>query len=109
MAQVRDSRTSELIFEGTPLECVRVADDIGRDECLFDDVGLQFDPDAVLKSAREEREGLAAASTSQEVAEETRNSIKDKLAAEDQREKELRDEIRQARKRQSEARARVKD
>lgn len=48
MAQLRDIRTSECVFEGTPEECVFVAEKLGRDEVLFDDVGLNFDPDAVL-------------------------------------------------------------
>lgn len=48
MAQLRDKQTSECIAEGTPLEIVLLADKIGRDEFIFDDVGEGFDPEEVL-------------------------------------------------------------
>lgn len=56
MAQLRDARSSALIFEGTPLEVALLAEELGRDEVLFDDVGLAFDPDAVLEGARQSAE-----------------------------------------------------
>lgn len=61
MAQLRDARTSELIAEGDPLELVLLADELGRDEVLFDDVGAHFNPDAVLEAHRENVDGLAGA------------------------------------------------
>lgn len=61
MAHLRDAKTSEHICEGTPLELALLADELGRDEVLFDDVGAGFDPDAVLKAARENADGLAGA------------------------------------------------
>lgn len=62
MAQLRDIHTSEFVFEGTPEECVLVAEKIGRDEVLFDDVGLGFDPDAVLKARDENLASVEALS-----------------------------------------------
>lgn len=53
MAQLRDIHTSECVFEGTPTECVLLAEKLGRDEVLFDDVGLGFDPDAVLSAYKD--------------------------------------------------------
>lgn len=64
MAQLRDIRTSEFIFEGTPEECVLLADKIGRDEVLFDGVGEAFDPDAVLTSYNDRLTAEVALSTS---------------------------------------------
>lgn len=58
MAQLLDARTSELIAEGTPLEVVLIADELGRDEVLFDGVGLGFDPTAVTKAEKERLAGL---------------------------------------------------
>jgi hypothetical protein len=53
MAQLRDKITSELLAEGTPLEVALVAELIGFDEIIFDDVGQAFDPAAVLAGHRE--------------------------------------------------------
>lgn len=61
MAILRDAVTSEFIFEGTPLQVVRLADQLGRDEVLFDAVGPAFDPDAVLRAHGETVEGLSGA------------------------------------------------
>jgi hypothetical protein len=49
MAQVRDSQTSELLYDGTPAECVALAAEVGS--VLYDDVGLVFDPAAVEAGA----------------------------------------------------------
>jgi hypothetical protein len=61
VAQLRDKTTSALIVEGTPLEVASVAQDLGFDEVLFDDVGAAFDPLAVIAAHKENVEGLAAA------------------------------------------------
>lgn len=61
MAQLRDKKTSELVAEGTPLAVVLLADELGRDEVLFDDVGLDFDPDAVLAAHNEHVDNLKLA------------------------------------------------
>ena len=58
MAQLRDAKTSELLFEGTPYQAVKEADKRGRDTVLFDDVGLAFDPDAVLAFYDENADSL---------------------------------------------------
>lgn len=60
MAQLRDAKTSELLLEGTPEQVVLAAEERGRGNVLFDDVGLGFDPDAVLRARAErlERHGL---------------------------------------------------
>lgn len=77
MARLRDARTSEIVFEGTPLECVVLAGKMGGatvapelkageewkcpTELIYDDVGMGFDPDAVLAGAEESATGLEAA------------------------------------------------
>lgn len=61
MAILRDSRTSAAIAVGTPLEMVLLADELGRGEVLFDDVGQAFDPDAVLEAHQANKKGLTAA------------------------------------------------
>lgn len=66
MAQLRDSQTSQILHDGTPLECVVLAQKIGIDEVLYDDVGEHFDPDAVLKAAHENADGLEAAASAAE-------------------------------------------
>lgn len=60
MAQLRDSRTSEFIASGTAEEMVLLADRLGADNVLFDDVGLGFNPDAV-REAHESRLQVARA------------------------------------------------
>lgn len=50
MAQLRDAQTSDLLAEGTPLEVVTIATEIGLAEVIFDDVGEGFDPGAVLEA-----------------------------------------------------------
>lgn len=61
MAQLRDAQTSALLAEGTPTEVVLIAEEVGRDRVLFDDVGAGFDPDAVLAAHREAVEADEAA------------------------------------------------
>lgn len=63
MATLRDAQTSECIASGTPLEMVALADELGAAEVLFDDVGLSFDPPAVLTAHTENVKGLKAAAT----------------------------------------------
>lgn len=75
MAQLRDAKTGELVLEGTPLELVVVVRklgvkgavpqqgaELGGDvEVIYDDVGLGFNPDAVLESAQADADGTAGA------------------------------------------------
>ena len=80
MAYLRDSKTSEIVFEGTPLECVLAAKELGGGaiapqlaegteehgiaaEVFYDDVGLGFKPDEVLKAHEENVQGLAGAAS----------------------------------------------
>lgn len=78
MAQLRDAHTSALIAEGTPVELVTIADELGLNagivgidetadelglDVIYDDVGLGFDPDAVRQARDENIAGLKAAST----------------------------------------------
>lgn len=58
MAQLRDAQTSEIIAEGTPAALVFLADKLGRDDVLFDDVGLGFNPDAVRAAHEADAAGL---------------------------------------------------
>lgn len=51
MAQLRDSQTSALLYEGTPAQVAALAAEVGASDVLFDDVGLDFDADAILEGA----------------------------------------------------------
>lgn len=48
--QVRDARTSELIYEGPLPAAVKLAEEVGIDDVLFDGVSEGFDPAAVSDS-----------------------------------------------------------
>jgi hypothetical protein len=48
MAQLRDKQTSAFIAEGTPLQIATLASKVGFNEVIFDDVGGDFDPQAVI-------------------------------------------------------------
>jgi hypothetical protein len=66
MAQLRDAVTSELLCEGTPLEVVLVAEQLGRADVCFDGVASEhdpdaFDPDAVLHAHAAQVDGLQTA------------------------------------------------
>lgn len=58
MAILRDAQTGQGIATGTPLDMVVLADQLGRDQVLFDDVGKEFDPDTVLSGAQEQHTAL---------------------------------------------------
>lgn len=59
MPQLRDAQTSELIAESVhTADLVLLAEELGRDEVLFDGVGEGFNPDAVLEQHRAEVAGL---------------------------------------------------
>lgn len=49
MAQLRDSQTSALLYEGTPAQVAAIAAAGDADDFLFDDVGLDFDPASALE------------------------------------------------------------
>lgn len=93
MAQLRDSRTSELVFEGTPLECVLVAEKMGgasvvgqlksgttnhgvTTPLIYDDVSMGFDPQAVLKAAQDSADGLARAASDPQTTKDIIDTIK---------------------------------
>ena len=126
MATLRDAQTSEIVFEGTPLECVVHARELGgatvapqlgpgeRWECpaelIYDDVGLAFDPDAVLQAAKENALGLEAASADAELDREERERLGEHasraagaLEAEPRRVREASAAIEAARAQQAEA------
>lgn len=52
MALLR-AHTGNLLAEGTPTEMVLLADMLGRDEVMFDDVTPGFNPDSVLTAHAE--------------------------------------------------------
>lgn len=54
MAILRDKTTSAPLWEATPLEVVLAAETVGRSEVVFDDVGMEFNPDATLKAYQDE-------------------------------------------------------
>lgn len=67
MAQLRDKQTSEVVFEGTPTECVLLADQLGNDdETLYDDVGSGFDADAVRQAFQARKDDDPKAAKAQE-------------------------------------------
>lgn len=82
MAQLRDAQTSELIAEGTPIEIVTIAEQIGAQEVLYDGVG-GFDPDAVREAHEQHIAGLEAAAAEAPKAEDRK-----RLAAAAKRERD---------------------
>jgi hypothetical protein len=82
MAQLRDVKTSEVLHEGTPLEVVLIADEIGRDEILFDDVGEGFSPDAVSATQTETIAALEATSNDKSIPKDQRDFAKESLKRE---------------------------
>lgn len=58
MAILRDVVTGQGIATGSPAEMVGLADALGHDNVLFDDVGEKFDPDSVRASVQEHVESL---------------------------------------------------
>lgn len=94
MAQLRDVHSGELIFEGTPIECVVAASELGGAavsgstpgmpagvELMYDDVGLAFDADAVLRAHRENAEGLAGAAAAAPPGSDQRDELDQAAAA----------------------------
>lgn len=94
MAQLRDAKTSELIAEGTPLEVALAAGQLGKGavvgvgealaddvEVIFDDVGLGFDPAAVIAAHQENVDGLAAVSQDAKADAGLREAVTENLAA----------------------------
>lgn len=77
MAQLRDGKTSEILFEGTPLEVVLIADEIGREEVLFDDVGEAFNPDAVIGAHRDSLAAMDAAAKNTKIDKETKDQTRE--------------------------------
>jgi hypothetical protein len=79
MAQLRDARTSNLIAVGDPRDLIVIADELGADRVLWDDVGA-VDVDA-LRRANAERleylEGDAAAAEAgrQQAAREATDAV----------------------------------
>lgn len=65
MPQLRDAQTSVLLAESPdPRDLAVIAESIGFDRVIFDDVGLAFDPEAAVKAAHDranELTGLAGA------------------------------------------------
>lgn len=111
MAQLRDARTSEILHEGTPLEVALLAEKIGRDEVLFDDVGEGFDPDAVLEVHTSQVEGheRVARGRSKDISADARQASKaalDTLKGHEARVDEHQSKVEQ---RLQEARARLED
>lgn len=79
MALLRDKKTSAPLFEGTPLEVVLAAEKVGRDEILFDDVGVEFNPDAVLAANEEEVTNSQAIAKSSEFTDDIREAAQARL------------------------------
>lgn len=122
MAQLRDSQTSQAVFEGSPLEAALVAAHIGDlggqvvqpDEApdaafdvLFDDVGLGFDPDAVREAHQADLDALRSAAADPDVDDDTRAAAAARVEELEQLEARIPDLAGQAQTRLAEARARV--
>lgn len=81
MAQLRDAKTSECLFEGTSLEVAAIAEEFG-DDVIFDDVGEKFDPKAVLKASEENLQGLDAVAKDSKEDKTVRDRARDAVKAE---------------------------
>jgi hypothetical protein len=79
MAQLRDKTTSQILHEGTPLECVTIARQLGLDKVIFDDVGLAFDPDAVWNTHQQSLTSWEDVASSSSVDEEGRQQAQQAL------------------------------
>ena len=109
MAQLRDAQTSEILAEGSPTEVVLIADQLGRAEVLFDDVGQGFDPDAVLAAHNEQLAAMNAVAANVDEEESVRTRAAQAVAAEQALEAAAEAAAPEAQDRLDEARARVKD
>lgn len=92
MPQLRDAKTSELLAEGTPLEIVQAADAAGLNagvvkepgdvdglDAIYDDVGLEFDPAAVLKAHEENVAGHQAVAKDTKAKKADRDQARDRV------------------------------
>lgn len=91
MAQLRDKQTSEIVFEGTPLEVATLANEIGVGEVLFDDVGEAFDHAAVVKANVDDATALESVAADTKESAELRRTAKGSA-------QRIRDEIANAKK-----------
>lgn len=83
MAQVRDAQTGELVFEGSVEAALALANELGTDEVMFDDVGVHFDPEAAWADHEARVANLEAASKSRakDASTESRAQAKEELEA----------------------------
>lgn len=58
--QLRDSKSSALIYEGTPLACAVIAKEIGLNRILFDGAPVGFDPKTVIAAQNAEIDSTQA-------------------------------------------------
>lgn len=81
MAQLRDIQTSECIFTGDLSDALVLADAVGFDQVLFDDVGKDFDPEAAWADHEARVAALETASKSraETATKESRAAAKDEL------------------------------
>lgn len=106
MAQLRDTKTSEILYEGTPLEVALIADEIGRDEVLFDDVGESFDPDVVTRAFTGSISALESAVDDKKIPKDQRDSARDSLKREKARSEEAKNKVTSVKKELERVRAR---
>lgn len=83
MAQVRDKQTSQFLFEGTPLEAALVAKELGFNEVIFDDVTLDFDPQAVIDFHEATKDAASDAGSPEYVAKVEADGTLDTAAVSD--------------------------
>lgn len=106
MAQLRDAQTSEFLHQGSPTEMVLLAERLGRDQVIFDDVGLSFDPDAVLAEYKAELSGLKLAARDPGTPYVTEDHVAGLLSLEraaDNKVSEVKQSMREARERSEKA------
>lgn len=108
MAQLRDSVTSELIADGTPEEVVLIAQELEEGSYLFDDVGLAFNPEAVLEARQGRLDELQTTLENPKASDEARQSAEDHLSREIDAIPDA-DVIRETQSNLDEARSRMED
>lgn len=69
MAQLRDAQTSELLADGDPRDLIIIADRIGADRVLWDDVGA-VDIDVLREHNAQRLEVLEALETAEDLGDE---------------------------------------
>jgi hypothetical protein len=111
MAQLRDARTSDILYEGTPLEVALMAEKLGRDEVLFDDVGGGFDHQATIAAHQDNVEGHARVTRSRakDITDDDKQRAKEALDTLKGHEERVEEHHKRVQRRLAEVRARLEE